>query len=223
MSVIARCAALALLVACGDHSHVTPDAQHGPIAYALSVDPRGDRPDPPQVFIDGVETQVIHAVYPDLTSADGFQHTVELRYADHVVASYETSTDTTDCTRNLGGTVVSVTVDLFALDSGDIRYFGDTIQTSRGGCTGDGSGAAACYCEPAERCAPRITLADPLFTKMACTPIGPKAAGDPCTLTDDPDGAYDDCGENLVCLAGTCTPFCSPDVPEGYPPEVRCP
>lgn len=218
----ARSTVLALLVACGDGSHVAPDAPPAePIAYALSVDLSGTRPDLPQVFIDGVATALLHQTYPDVSSADGFRHTVELRYADHVLASYVSSTDTTDCTTHQGGAVTSVTVDLFALDSGDIRYFGDDIVTSSGGCAGDGSGAAACYC-PGERCAPRVTLADPLFTRMACAPIGRNGSGDPCTLTDDPAGAYDDCGENLVCIAGTCMPFCSSDVPTGYPPEVVC-
>jgi hypothetical protein len=179
------------------------------------------RTDLPQVFIDHVATALLHQTYPDLETASGFHHLVELRYADHVLATYDTSTDTTDCTTHVAGAVASVTVDLVALDSGDIRYYGDSIITSSAVCAGDGSGAAACYC-PGERCAPRITLADPLFSRMACAPIGPKAAGDPCTLIDDPAGAYDDCGESLFCLAGTCTAFCSPGVPPGYPPEVRC-
>lgn len=222
-----RSVALVLLIACSSDSHVMPDARPPtPIAYALSSSLGGTRTDLPQVFIDGVAEEVLHQTYPDLTSADGFHHTVELRYGDHVLASYDTTTDTSDCTSHVGGDVTGVTVDLLPLDSGDIRYFGDSITTAMGGCIGDGSAAPACYC-PAERCAPRITLAEPLFSRMACAPIGPRAAGDPCTLIDSSDGAYDDCGTDLVCYQGTCRAFCSTRPcattcvrPDGYPPEA---
>jgi hypothetical protein len=46
-------------------------------------------------------------------------------------------------------------------------------------------------------------------------------------LIDDPDGAYDDCGSELVCCQGTCHALCATTActtqcmqPEGYPPEA---
>jgi hypothetical protein len=67
----------------------------------------------------------------------------------------------------------------------------------------------------------------PVFTHMRCTSIGPKQAGDACSFTPDPDGAYDDCGTDLICYEGTCharcyvTPCMTTCVqPDGYPSEA---
>lgn len=226
-----RVAVVAVLMACGSSSAPPPDADDRPLDYQLRVGFDSTRADMPQVFIDGVATMSVEQVYPSLS--DPIRHDIELRYADQVLAHTFAIAQPGGCdptATNVRWT--SIVQGVSALVSGDVRYGGDEWQGDGPDpgtmtvCTGDGFALPDCRCQATERCAPRVTRAQPLFTRMACTPIGTKAAGDPCTMTDDPAGAYDDCGANLFCLAGTCTAFCSdpscpcPTVP-GYPPEVR--
>jgi hypothetical protein len=199
------------------------DGGQGPIHYTLHVTFDGTRADMPQVFIDGVEMQSFEGFYPNF--ATPIHHEIELRYADQVLARMPVGAAAGDCGGRPDTVWSSIDEYVGALVSGDLRYYDAEWRGDMAECVEDGTGVAHCECSASERCAPRIIRAQPLFTQMACTPIGPKRVGDPCTLTDDPDGAYDDCGENLVCSAGTCTWICSPDFsPEEYPPEVaRCP
>jgi hypothetical protein len=222
-----RVAVLAVVAACSSPSptHMV-DAGAPLLDYTLGVDFDSTRPDMPQVFIDGAAATTLHRVYPDF--ANPIVHTIELRYADQVLATEYVRDASGDCGAP-GATIAwtSISEGFRALVSGDLRYEGgdwsgeNRMNGTNTFCSEDGFGIARCGCQATERCAPRITRAQPLFTQMACTPIGPKAAGDPCTLTDDPAGAYDDCGANLVCLAGTCTTFCDPAVPAEYPPETH--
>jgi hypothetical protein len=190
--------------------------------YKLGVNFDSTRADMPTVFIDGVATMMIDEHYA--TFSGPIRHEIELRYADQVLAHTFTSDSPGDCgPPDVAWT--SIDEGVGALASGDLRAGGAEWRGDDGQvCSADGFGLPHCSCQPTERCAPRVIRAQPLFTQMACAPIGPKAAGDPCTLTDDPAGAYDDCGEQLVCIAGTCTPFCDPSVPAQYPPEAHgCP
>ena len=217
-------AVLVLVAACGSpDSAPLVDAGQGPIDYRLHVLFDTTRTDMPHVFIDGVETMDVQTVYPDLSTP--IQHEIELRYADQVLARMPTHAAPGDCGQQ--DTVwSSISQSVEALVSGDLRYLGDEWRGDLAACTGDGFGIARCYCDATERCEPRILRTTPLFTQMACTPIGPKAAGDPCTLTDDPAGAYDDCGTDLACYEGTCHALCRTQgcattclTPDGYPPE----
>ena len=70
-----------------------------------------------------------------------------------------------------------------------------------------------------------------MSTHMACAPTGPKV-GEACSFTADPAGAYDDCGDGLLCILGVCERFCTEqecaghrcDYLAGQPPEMRqCP
>jgi hypothetical protein len=217
-------AVLGLVAACSAPPDVNlVDGGQGPIHYTLHVNFDGTRADMPQVFIDGVEMQSFDGFYPNFASP--IHHEIELRYADQVLARMPVGAAAGDCGGSPDTVWSSIDEYVGALISGDLRYEdaewrGDTAQ-----CVEDGVGVAHCECSASERCAPRIIRADPTFTQMACAPIGANGSGDPCTVIDDPAGAYDDCGENLVCIAGTCTPFCSPDIPAEYPPELttRCP
>jgi hypothetical protein len=218
-----RLVVLGLVAACSSPSTVHfIDAGQGQIDYTLSVGFDSTRPDMPQVFIDGVEMTTYQHVYPGFTQP--IQHEVELRYADQVLARMPASAAPGDCGPP-DAVWSTITQGIQAVVSGDLRYEGDQWSGDGGVCVGDGFGVNHCGGCPGQRCAPRIIRAQPLFTQMACAPIGSAGSGDPCTLTDDPAGAYDDCGENLVCIAGTCTPFCDPNIPPEYPPELttRCP
>jgi hypothetical protein len=217
-----RAVVVVFLVACSSPEplHLL-DGGADPLHYQLHISFDSTRADMPRVFVDGVETMSVEAYY---TSFHPIHHDIELRYADQVLARLPVDVSPGDC--GSPDTVWS-TIDEYvgAAASGDLRFNTDEWRGPETACVGDGFGVPHCACGTSERCAPRILRSEPLFTQMACVPIGAKAAGDPCTLTDDPAGAYDDCGENLVCIAGTCTAFCSPDIPPEYPPELttRCP
>lgn len=218
-----RVAVLGLVAACTSPPAVhLVDGSQGPIDYALNVGFDGTRADMPQVFIDGVESTSFQHVYPGFTVP--IHHDIELRYAGQVLARMPASAAPGDCGPP-DAVWSSISQGVAALVSGDLRYEGDHWQGDGQSCIGDGFELAHCGCQPNERCAPRVVRAQPLFTQMACVPIGSNGSGAPCTLIDDPAGAYDDCGENLVCVAGRCTPFCDPSIPAEYPPELttRCP
>ncbi|MBV8755966.1 MAG: hypothetical protein JO257_01745, partial [Deltaproteobacteria bacterium] len=107
------------------------------------------------------------------------------------------------------------------LDSGDVRALGDEIRGPTWACSGDAFGVAGCWLGVADRCAPVVELASPLFTRLAWVPAGPKQHGDACSFTSYPDGAYDDCGNGLFCYQGTCHTLCADGgVIDGYPREV---
>jgi hypothetical protein len=213
-----RMAVLALLAACSS-SPPQVDAGQGPIDYKLQIGFDSYRFDMPRVYIDGVATMSFHHTYPDFSVP--IQHEIELRYGDQVLQHMSMSAAPGGCPAPPSAVWSNIEQDVDALVSGDLRLVADDWRGITGFCTGDGGGDANhCGDCPNGRCAPRILRAQPLFTQMACVPTGSNGSGDPCTVIDDPAGAYDDCGENLVCIAGTCTPFCSPDIPDDYPPET---
>lgn len=216
-----RVAVLVAVAACSSPVPVhIVDAGDLPVDFTLRVGLDSTRPDMPQVFIDGAATNTVHRVYPDFTQP--IEHTVELRYADQVLATQHIRDEPGDCGPP-DAIWTSISEGIGALVSGDLRYGGGEWTGPNSVCSADGFGIARCFCQATERCAPRIIRTQPLFTQMACTPIGPKAVGDPCTLTDDPAGAYDDCGTNLVCLQGVCAGCAGGSAATDYPPEARCP
>jgi hypothetical protein len=227
-----RWAVLVAVAACsGRDPTVVVDASQPPdIMYSLRVGQHPSRPAAePTIYIDGVATNSVSQTY--LPGETSFLHHVELRYEDHVLATYDATADIDDCGRGSAarGSLLSVGESLDAYDSGDLRYTSDAIQFENGGCIGDGFDIPRCGCSATERCMPRIALADPLFTHLDCAPIGPKQHGDACTLVPDPAGAYDDCGAGLFCYQGTCHLLCVPGwvgngagsaLPEGYPNDA---
>ena len=84
-------------------------------------------------------------------------------------------------------------------------------------------------CGAGQRCTSRRTT--PISTHMACAPIGPRSEGETCSLVQDPAGAYDDCGDGLLCERGVCQRLCSLaecsvagpacQYIHGQPPELR--
>lgn len=49
---------------------------------------------------------------------------------------------------------------------------------------------------------------DPVFSRLDCVPVGPKQLGEACSYITDDHGAYDDCGRDLLCVAGVCRAVC---------------
>src|SRR3954470_15635690 len=115
-----------------------------PIDYALSVSLGPPRADPPTVYIDGVPQMILHETYPTLMAAGNFEHRVELRYEDQILTAMDVTTGPQDCGRQFSG-LERVVVDLEGLESGDIRYYGESVTYEDGGCVGDGSAAADCF------------------------------------------------------------------------------
>lgn len=161
----------------------------------------------PIILIDGIETARVDLVYDSVVLEP---HLIELRHGDHVIASTRVVAEPGGCAdRVTNPTHYAKTY--CGYDSGDLRFaaeeaFGDDA------CSGDGFCIPRCFpgddsC-PGQRCASRATLIDPFSSHLACTPIGPRLLGEACTWTDNPDGAYDDCGDGLACIAGTCHTVC---------------
>ena len=222
-------AVLGLLAACSSDPHITLDGSPPavPFTYELGVFQReAPRADPATIYIDGVATSTISTGYPNASFADGVMHLVELRYADQVIASYPVTVHTAPpfCTQ---GPLAKQSEGVEELDSGDLRMGGLFEYSSAGNCHGDPAPFPHCQCSTAERCGLRVMRDEPLFTHLGCTPIGTKQVGEACSLTPDPDGAYDDCADNLICYQGTCHAPCNTTgcttscvQPEGYPNEA---
>jgi hypothetical protein len=224
MHVIMRAGLMAaLLVACSD-SHVTPDAPPPvPFEYDLGVFTFGqpERPDPPTVYIDGAPTTSISVMYGSASEAEGTMHLVELRYADQVIATWPVTVQARSlCT---AAPLTKLSEGLAEYETGDLRQGGVFYESGDTMCHGDPSLLPNCPCTSSERCAVRVVRdTAPVFTHLRCTPIGTKQLGDACSFTPDPDGAYDDCGTNLICYDGTCHGRCDASCmtscvqPDGY-------
>jgi hypothetical protein len=185
------------------------------LQYRLSIvrsepDFRPPHDPAPSIFINGVEAESLTIDYPDLAAASSDRHRVELRHGDHVIAQLETAPSAGGC--ELLGPIRSFEQSLCGFDSGDLRYAGYFVMTDRGTCIGDGFCRPACDCGRGERCTSRVVLRDPLASHLGCAPIGPGSAGDACSLIDDPAGAYDSCGDRLLCVDGTCRSLCNPQL-----------
>lgn len=229
MSLIARSTVLALLVACGSDPHITLDDAPPavPFTYELGVYTGGrpERPDPPTVYIDGAPTTSISMMYGSAAEAAGTMHVVELRYADQVIATYPVTVNASSFCSN--GPLEKQSDGVEEYETGDLRQGGVFYYSDGGSCHGDPSGFPNCACSSSERCGVRVVRdAAPVFTHLRCTPIGLKQVGEACSFTPDPDGAYDDCGTDLVCYQGTCHARCDATCttscaqPDGYPDEV---
>jgi hypothetical protein len=223
---------LVAVVGCG----VTDDDAPLPLAYTMNVrwaEPM-DRPAPgvaPEVYIDGVAGMTLAKEYPNAAAALDTIHTVELRYGTEVVRSQWFRTEGSCLVRD-DIYATEFTHSVCAYQSGDIRFSGfSSVSMHDSGtsyCTPTiASCVPACSCDSWERCTSRVTSTSPVASYLGCAPIGPKAAGDGCSLIADEDGAYDDCGEGLLCVAGTCTAVrddCGGAFIPGHPPELRlCP
>jgi hypothetical protein len=59
-------------------------------------------------------------------------------------------------------------------------------------------------CTPEEKCT--FVHAEEGFGELTCSPAGPQAEGQPCTIDDQ---GQDDCAATLYCSAGECRGFCT--------------
>lgn len=218
-----RLAAVTVLAACGNAAP-TPDALPSTIDYRLFVTLDGSRQLPLSVSIDGVQTNDLHTTYERSQEGTTVHHTIELRYQDAVLLRRDVLSNLSSCNADLGNGVLSYEESYEELDSGDLRALGDDIRGVSWVCNGDAFGIAGCWQGAADRCAPVVELAAPLFTRLSWVPAGPKQHGDACAFTDDPAGAYDDCANGLFCYQGSCHTLCldgaAPAI-DGYPREVR--
>jgi len=213
----------------------------GPVDYTIQTmqaEP-ADRPvveTQPTVVIDGIvidDVEIGHTtvVYPNAEAAYASSHLIQLRAGDQVVRSFPWQIEPDSCEHPVG--LRTFRVELCAFASGDIRLFSTYAGGDHENCVGDAfcMTCQVLQCAAGQRCTSRATLLDPFFSHLACAPIGPRALGEACTWNADPDGAYDDCGEDLACIAGTCQRTClGPTCPAsctyaaGHAPELKiCP
>lgn len=213
------------VAACSGQPQITVDATPPvPFTYQLDVVTYGqpERPDPPAVYIDGAPTTSISIMYGRAADAEGTMHVVELRYADQVIATRSVTVHSAS-TFCAPGPLARQSEEVAELETGDLRM-GALFERAADGneCHGDPALVPECPCTSDERCAVRVVRTAPTFTHLRCTAIGPKQLGDACTFTPDPDGAYDDCGDGLICYAGTCHGPCDINCttscaqPDGY-------
>ena len=236
---------LALLLAGCSAQHAaqapSPDAFPG-LHYELIVLPtepaqRPPRTLPPQVFIDGVARTSITLDYASYADALQLSHEVQLRAGDVIVADYVAgSGEISNCSFHfMGAPVTSYSEGVCEYDSGDLRAgSSDGTTANGGGCNGDSfctaqcSPANAAYCGAGMHCTARAPSIDPLYSHLACAPLGTKQLGDACSFIPDRSGAYDDCADGLLCVAGTCHALCNIVPPtctpctyvDGEPPEL---
>ena len=238
-----RVALLALTLAGCSAQHATPpppDADPG-LHYQLLVLPSepGQRPPrmpPPTVFIDGTERTSITVDYASYADALQLTHDVQLRAGDVVVAEYVAGSGTiSDCSfHHMGEPVTRYSEGVCELDSGDLRAGNSDASVASGGCSGDGFCAPYCLpgnpsCGAGMHCTGRAASIDPLYTHLGCAPIGAKQLGETCSFVPDSAGAYDDCADGLLCVAGTCHALCPVNgtvcstcsYVDGEPPELR--
>jgi hypothetical protein len=196
----------------------------------------------PQVFIDGVATRYLTVDYSSYADGVAATHHVELRSNNLVVAELVTdSRGIQACSSGFNNEPLArYSEDYCELESGELRYAGDSGTPSGplfGGCNGDSFCSPRCApafgpdnCGPGLHCSSLVASTQPLFTRLACVPNGTKQVGEACTLIPDPAGAYDDCSDNSLCVAGTCQAMCLSDAPnvcgsctyvDGEPPELR--
>jgi hypothetical protein len=95
-------------------------------------------------------------------------------------------------------------------ESGDLRFFAVTVKGDQG-CIADGFCLTCDRCPAGERCTSRVTSTSPVASYLGCAPIGPKALGETCELIASDLGAYDDCGDGLLCIGGVCRRTCNSD------------
>ncbi|MBA3459218.1 MAG: hypothetical protein H0T46_04605 [Deltaproteobacteria bacterium] len=201
-----------------------PSDRPGPIYYA-----------PVHVFVDGRVTRSLTSMREEELAG---KHTFELRQAGKVLLSRTYDFEDGLCVRRIEQpgypSTTRHTQIICSYWSGDLRL-GVARRAAGSSCEfvcmpecGDHA-----PCAPGDRCTTRTTSIYPALGHLGCAPIGPKAAGDPCALIDSAGGAYDDCGENLICVGDKCQRTCDARYCEdhpgcryvpGHPPELRiCP
>ena len=157
----------------------------------------------------------------------GAQHLIELRF-EGVTVSKTIRIEPDFCLTSFPN-VIEYSEGYCMYESGDIR-FGSNQATATGGlCVGDGFCRPDCPCTTQERCTSRVVSTAPFVSHLGCAPVGPRAVGESCALIADPEGAYDDCGADLLCVSGTCRQRCIADgsscaaceYVEGHAPELR--
>jgi hypothetical protein len=214
---------IVVAVGCGGGDNADRgDAAPGPLEYTLNT-VWAAYPDAPQVsprptvYIDGVQTEHATLQFPSVTEALDEPHTFTLQHGDVVVRTFTLRLahclhDVPDAT--MGGAA------LCAYSYGDLRYAGDHA-TGPGGhaCAADGFCRPECfpgyntYCDSGERCTSIYGSIDPIATHLGCAPFGTKGIGEACSLATDPAGTHDDCGDDLLCVEGTCRRICDPNAP----------
>jgi hypothetical protein len=204
----------------GDNADGT-DAAAGPLEYTVNTF-WADYQDAPRVsplptiYIDGAQTEYVALSFPSAMQALDEQHTFEMRHGDVVVRTFTLRrpsclVDVPDAT--MGGAT------LCAYSHGDLRYAGDNANGPSGHiCIADGFCRPDCfpdnsYCNAGERCTSIYASIDPIATHLGCAPVGSKGVGDACSLATDAAGMHDDCGDDLLCVEGTCRRICDPNAP----------
>lgn len=184
----------------------------------------------PVVYIDGVARSSLQIEYASVDDALPESHVLELRYGDQVVRSREVVLREESCLRD-GPSRYSQTFCVY--ESGDFRFSSDGSDH----CVGDALCLPPCHpfrqptgCAGATRCTSLVGSMEPFASHLGCAPIGPKTFGDACSvIAGEPLASYDDCGNGLLCVEGTCHLLCegpSPGCPScdyvpGHAPELR--
>lgn len=209
--------ALALLAAaCGTSE--SPAVQ--PLTYTIDVrrlEPA--RAVPPVIYIDDVPGDSLSIEFPSYVAALAATHHVQLRAGDVVVAEQVLDRGyLEDCSKQMGGLAPrEFQADLCEWDHGEVSVNSTEGSAEKRACVGDSfcytggcDVASANGCPAGTHCTTRAQSIDPLYTHYACAPVGTKQLGEACSLIPDPAGAYDDCANELLCVAGTCHAICEP-------------
>lgn len=162
---------------------------------------------PPVLYINGEQVNTVTMVFDPREEANDASYVIEMRHGERVVSRVERYVLDNDSLERAPNAPWAST-SFCGYDNGDIRF---GSESAYGGGIGDGFCEPSCapgYCGAGLRCASRIMSTSPLASHLDCVPIGAKKRGEACSLVADADSAYDDCGESLVCVDGTCRALC---------------
>jgi hypothetical protein len=163
---------------------------------------------PPTILIDGVARTRLDEEVTVVPS-----HHVEMRAGEVVVAAIDLAPADQACELATPLAATSESSSVLAYENGELRFESASVTTDGSGCVADGGGQPACYpgttsCPGGGHCTSRAQSISPLYTHLACAPVGTHQLGDACALLPDTDGAYDDCADGLLCVAGACRALC---------------
>jgi hypothetical protein len=189
------------------------------VDYSIGVrrSERADRPVPAQpltVLIDGVARDRVTYSFGSSDEAAATTVVLELAFGDDVVAAYPHKIGRSECGDEPWFGTIEIGESFCQYDNGELRFASRRTEGTSSTCIGDGFCLPQCsvYSESVScgdgRCTSRITHFDPIFSRLACAPTGPKQLGDVCTYINDDAGAFDDCGRGLLCVEGICRQIC---------------